>query len=297
MATIQQNTFGHISGSIYGVAGYTSDNDSTQHVIVATTDGTLYEIHWGPNISATAPLPLAHFDGLVCLTGFYTSDDAFQHVIVGINDNRMHEVYFQDPASPLVRIPLVQLKSIIGTGIGMSGYFSASDGLRHAAVMDKSGELHEVTFNAQQPPEIEDFATQFDLDQIASIAGFYAPDDNSRHTTVALRDGRIFDINYTTVQSAASTNFLTQFSERLVNVAAFFSSDTNFRHVIALTASGRVYDYSRSLQSEFGQTLLASFTNIVDMAAYYSAYDNNRHVIVATRDGNLHEIYYQHLGA
>ena len=121
MATIQQNTIGHISGSIYGVAAYTSDNDSMQHVIVATTDGTLYEIHWGSQIPASAPLPLAHFDGLVCLTGFYTSDDSFQHVIVGTNDNRLQEVYFQDPTRPQVRIPLIPLGITIGTGIGMSG--------------------------------------------------------------------------------------------------------------------------------------------------------------------------------
>ncbi len=46
MTNIQHHVISHISDRIYGVAGYYSDNDSTQHVVVATYDGSLYEIHW-----------------------------------------------------------------------------------------------------------------------------------------------------------------------------------------------------------------------------------------------------------
>jgi hypothetical protein len=44
-----------ISGHIYGVAAYYSENDATQHVVAATDDGTLYEIHWNRNTPYTSP--------------------------------------------------------------------------------------------------------------------------------------------------------------------------------------------------------------------------------------------------
>src|SRR5205085_4144918 len=82
MANIQHHVLSHITGSIYGIAGYYSDIDSTQHVVAATNDGTLYEIHWNRNTAPTPPQRLAQFNGIASLSGFSTSDDDFQHVIV-----------------------------------------------------------------------------------------------------------------------------------------------------------------------------------------------------------------------
>ena len=56
MVNIQHNIIAHSSGPIYGVAGYYSDNNdstSAQHVIVATTDGKLYETHWNQSTTHT----------------------------------------------------------------------------------------------------------------------------------------------------------------------------------------------------------------------------------------------------
>ena len=60
LANIHHHVISHISDPIYGVTGYYSDNDSTQHVVAATTDGTLYEIHWNRNTAPTSPQRLAH---------------------------------------------------------------------------------------------------------------------------------------------------------------------------------------------------------------------------------------------
>ncbi len=297
MATPQQGILGHIPGSIYAVASYYSDNDSTQHAVAATTDGVLYEIHWNQHTAPTPPQRLAQFNGIICITGFYTLDDGFQHIIVATNDGNLHEVYFDDAQHSQVRSPLIHLKSIIGPHVGMAGFFSPDDNLRHAAVVDKDGELHETTYNAEKAPAADDFATQFDLADIAGISGFFTLDDYTRHIIVAIKDGRVYDINYTTDQNAASTTFLTQFNDHLVNVASFFTPDNNYRHVIGLTDKGTLYDYSRTYQTEFGQSELATISAIVDIAAHYSAYDNNRHVIAGTTDGALHEIYYPPLGA
>ncbi len=132
VSSIQQITIAQISDSIYGVAGYYSENDSTQHVVVATTDGTLYEIHWNQYIPVTSPQPLrrspglapVRFNGIHSLCGYFTSDDNYQHVIVATRDGRLHELYFMDSQNVRVRNPLYQLPTTAGPHIGMAGFFA-----------------------------------------------------------------------------------------------------------------------------------------------------------------------------
>jgi hypothetical protein len=300
MADIHQKVFSHISGRIYGVAGYCSDNDSTQHVLGATYDGELYEIHWNSNTSPTSPQWLAHFDGIASLCGFYTSDDNFQHVIVATRDGRLDELYFMQPLPQDVqwRSPLYQLGTTLGPGIGMAGFFSADDNLRHATVGGADNILHEIVWKATV--NHQNLATQFTLRDVAGIAGFFALDIHSRNVVVAMEGGDVFNVHYggaILAGGSITTDLLTTFSgPPLVNVAAFVSTDTDYRHVITLNSSGQLHDYSFIPGSVFGQTLLATIGNVVDIVGYYSAYDKNRHVIVATGDGDLHEIYYGQLG-
>ena len=299
MANIQHHVISHITGSIYGIAGYYSDNDSTQHVVAATNDGTLYEIHWNRTTAPTPPQRLAQFNGIASLSGFFTSDDNFQHVIVATEDGRMHELYFKQPQHVQVRSPLFQLHTPAGPHIGMAGFYSSDDGLRHATVGGADNILHEVIWSAQVTPTAQNLATQFTLQDVAAIAGFFALDIHSRDVIVAMQGGSVFDVHSSGAilqGGPITTDLVTTFSPPLVNVAAFLSTDTGYRHVIVLHSSGQLYDYSYTPQQVFGQTPLVSLANVVDIAAYYSAYDTTRHVIAATRDGNLHEIYYGRLG-
>jgi hypothetical protein len=296
----------HISGSIYGLAGYYSDNDSTQHVVAATDDGDLYEIHWNSHTNVTSPQKLWHFDGIASLCGFYSSDDNFQHVIVATHDGSLHELYFMQPLPPDVNSRfLLQLGTTLGPGIGMAGLFSSDgDNLRHATVGSKEVNtdniLHEIVWNAQVNPSARNLATQFTLRDVAGIAGFFDLSVHSRDVIVDMKGGDIYDVHYgggILGGGQITTDRLTTFSgPQLVNVAAFVSTDTHYRHVIVLNSSGELYDYSYIPGNEFGQTFLAKFDNVVDIVGYYSAYDQKRHVIVATRDGELHEIYYGQLG-
>ena len=297
MVAIHQGITKHIDGGIYGVAAYYSINDDTQHIVVATNDGVLHEIHWNSHVGPSTPLKLAQFNGLVCFSGFFTPDDDHQHVIVATNNSNVHEIYFTRPDQPGVRSPLYHLKSIIGPHIGMAGFYTPDDQLRNAVIVDKDGELHQVFFSGTQSPDAEDFPTQFDLKDIGGLAGFYSTDDNLRHIIVVLKDGQVYDVNFRSRQKTASSDFLTQFDATLVNVAAFYTPE-GLHHVIALTDKGDIYDYPHnpSTTLTLDRVQLANFKNIVDMAAYYSVNDNNCHVIVATSDGNLHEIYYQVLG-
>jgi hypothetical protein len=296
-----KKAFSHFSGRIYGIAGYCSDNDSTQHVLVATYDGELYEIHWNSQTNVTSPQWLAHFDRIASLCGFYSSDDNFQHVIVATHDGRLDELYFMQPLPQDVkwRSPLYQLGTTLGPAIGMAGFFSSDDNLRHATVGAADNILHEIVWNAQVNPSAQNLATQFTLQDVAGIAGFFALDNHSRNVVVAMEGGDVFNVHYggaILAGGSITTDLLTSFSFPLVNVAAFVSTDTGYRHVITLNSSGQLHDYSYIPGSVFGQTLLATIGNVVDIVGYYSAYDRKRHVIVATGDGDLHEIYYGQLG-
>lgn len=296
MTNIQHNVISHISGRIYGVAGYCSDNDSTQHVVAATTDGSLYEIHWNSTTAPTPPQQLWQFSGIHSLSGFFTSDDNFQHVIVATEDGRLHELYFTTLQQVRERSPLFRLNTAAGPHIGMAGFYApAGNGLRHATVGGADSILHEVVWSAQVTPSAQNLATQFNLPDVAAIAGFYAQDNQSRYVIVAMQGGSVFDVHYSGA-GQITTDLVTTLSPPLVNVAAFVSTDTSYRHVIVLHSSGQLYDYSYTPQQVFGLTPLVSLADVVDIAGYYSAYDMKRHVIVATRDGNLHEVYYGPLG-
>jgi hypothetical protein len=162
LSHIQQHVIAQISGRIYGVAGYYSENDGTQHVVVATHDGMLYEVHWNRNTAPTAPQRLAQFSGIASLSGFFTSDDDFQHVVVETEDGWLHELYFTDPLQPPQPRDLLQSSSGAGPRIGMAGSYS-DDGLRHVAVGSDESILYEVVWSAQVAAEVRTLATQFTL--------------------------------------------------------------------------------------------------------------------------------------
>lgn len=295
MGTIQQHVVSHISGNLYGLAGYYSENDSTQHVVIALSDGTLYEIHWNKNTPPTSPQRLGQFGGIHSLSGFFTADDNNQHVVVATEDGRLHELYYVDLQHVQVRSPLYQLNTTAGPHIGMAGFYSPSiNSVRVVTVGGADSILHQVGWSASLAPFEEELATQFHLPDVAAISGFYAQDDRSSNVIVAMQGGDVFDVHFSGAGGSTTDN-VTTFSSHLVNVAAFVSTDTGYRHVIVLDTNGQLYDYSYTPQQGFGQTPLVSIDNVADIVGYYSAYDQMRHVIVATRDGNIHEVYYSRL--
>jgi hypothetical protein len=74
MVSIQQSFLAQMSSSIHGVAGYYSETDCTQHlggmqhVVVATTDGILHEMHWNQYTHLTTPQPLKRSPGSAPVT-------------------------------------------------------------------------------------------------------------------------------------------------------------------------------------------------------------------------------------
>ncbi len=299
-------------GRIYGLVGYYSECEKMQHVVVATTDGTLHELHWNWKIHPFAYAPLLHapgsapvqLSGMHSLSGFYTSDDNKQHVIVATGDGRLHEVYFTDPEQVNLRSPLFQLPTSSGPHIGQAGFYDFGDTLRTVMAGGADSVLYEVAWNAQTTPSATKLLNEFRLSDVASIAGFYDLSFRSggvpfvsQNIMVALKNGEVYDVRSEGPSPGGvptTTELVTTFASPLVNVAAFVEPDTHCRHVIALHASGQLYDYSYTPGQVFGQTPLVSIANVVDIVAYYSAYDSTCHVIAGTGEANgkLHEVYY-----
>jgi hypothetical protein len=312
---IQQTEIAQMSSLIFGVAGYYSETDCTQHlggmqhVVVATTDGILHEMHWNQYTPVTSPQPLKRspgsapltFPGIHSLSGFYTCDDHTQHVVVATNDGRLHEVYFTDSQRVNVRSPL--LDTIIPPEtrtIGQAGFYTSDgDNLRHVTVGGADSFLHEVVWNAQLAPKAKNLATQFTLPHVAAIAGFFDLSVHSRDVIVAMQGGDVFDVHYSggiLAGGQITTDRVKTFPSLLVNVAAFVDTNSYYRHVIALHESGQLYDYrySAGQASASGQqTSLVSIPDVRDIVAYYSHYDAMCHVIVATKqEKKVYEVYY-----
>ena len=312
-------------GHIYGLAGYYSECEKMQHVVVATTDGRLHELHWNwrihpfsysPLLSSPGSAPVQFSDNqgrnrIHSLSGFYTSDDHFQHVIIATGDRALHEVYFTDPQHVNLRSPLVQLPAPAGDHIGQAGFYDFGADLRTVIVGGANYVLYEVAWNAGVAPSPSYLLNLSTLSQsthpeVAAIAGFYdlsflseGVPFVSKNVIVAMKNGEIYDVRSEGTSpggGSTTTEFVTRFSPPLVNEAAFVETETHCRHVIALQANGQLYDYSYTPEQVSGQaqTPLVRIDNVVDIVGYYSAYDSTCHVIAGTSEANgkLHDVSY-----
>ena len=59
------------TNSIFAIAGYYTDFDGFQHVIAATKDGNVYEVHWSQSTLPTVRNLYNFGSSLVNITGFF----------------------------------------------------------------------------------------------------------------------------------------------------------------------------------------------------------------------------------
>jgi hypothetical protein len=307
--------------NVLGIAGYYTEQDRTQHVIVASTSGDVSEVHWSPSPSPATVTRMANYGTHLAAIGGFCSprpplDDGFQHAIPATADpataeGTLRELYFQSPQAPQVRDPLSLVHSF-APAKGLAGFSSPSDGepfdhpfdqpLRHVVVVNQSGNLLLITWDAHHQPTIKQIVIPPTVDQIASISGFLA---SERHIIVARSDnGDIYDIHFPNLHRVPpfvdQHAVLISFKESVRNVTAFFNSDTNYRHVVVLTDTNLLRDHAYNTVGSYdtvgsqSDTLLTQspLSNVADITSYYTAYDHLRHVIFATYDGDLFEITY-----
>ncbi|HYU76434.1 MAG TPA: hypothetical protein VEL31_27505 [Ktedonobacteraceae bacterium] len=294
MPSFSTRMLAQINGGIYGIAGYYSNYSKTQHIIVANRQRQLFEIHWNKNNPhPSTPLGIGHYPSLICLSGLVSSNNGYQHIVYATSEGRINELTFTHQGHLQYHRTRLHALNVVGTRIGMAGFFSTNDNCCHSVVVDTSGRLNELVFRQQEQSIFNGFPAHWN--NIASIAGFYASNDNTRHIVVALRDGRLFDVRYDNRQDHASVNFLIRCPSLPLVIAAFFTPDNNSRHVVVRTNNQRLigyaYDNQRIINTiEYPRS--SNFNRVVDIAAYYSTDDGRRHIIVAHPNGNLFEIAY-----
>jgi hypothetical protein len=83
--------------SVVGLGGYYAAADGLQHVIAATTDGTLREFFWSPGNPILRD-DLTNVNVIVPVIGAYYDPSGYQHVIVGTSEGDVHEVYWKPRA-------------------------------------------------------------------------------------------------------------------------------------------------------------------------------------------------------
>jgi len=303
-----------INNGIRFIAGYYTDYNNLQHVIVAAKDGYVYEVHWDPNELASGYHPPAdrldgHFgDSLVTIAGFFTPDDNYHHAIVGTNDGKPHELYYNLGESPNRNDMRYQISSF-DPKKGMASFYSPVDNLRHVVIVDRMGNPVDITWNAHHPPNGIGITIPPTDSQVASISGFLSDDanPNTRHIIVARNDtGQVYDIDYPDEQHIPRSILgqddvyvRTTFNERVQNVTAFFSSDTNYRHIVVLTQANLLEDhaydtYGGNMRST--QLTSSALAHVADITSFYNTYDQLRHVVYAIDDGSLYEITYTSQG-
>jgi hypothetical protein len=186
-------------------------------------------------------------------------------------------------------------EDVVGRGIrnpifaSLGGFFSPTDGYRHAIVGTADGKVFEIFFN---PATGTGRAYLACFEGILAADSFFSPDDGFSHVIVATPDGEIGETFYNQTGTFFS-DALATFTD-IVAVSGFYTDDDHYRHVIVATADGNLTEvfYHPSIGVHISEPPLARFNGIVDIAAFYTDDDKYRHVIVATTDGKITEVFY-----
>ncbi|HWZ20123.1 MAG TPA: hypothetical protein VNW73_15090 [Ktedonobacteraceae bacterium] len=314
------NRIAIFGSSIFAIAGFYTDYDRLQHVVAASDNGNVFEVHWDPvtlDPSEVAPgyppvKQLGHFDNSVTIAGFFTPNDKYHHAVVGTRDGNLHEFYYRLDESLHITethktdLPLSFISGF-HSGCGMASFYSPYDNLRHVVIVDSMGKLEDITWISALSPVRQPITIPLSVNQIASISGFLSHDENpnTRHIIVAQNDhGQIYDIDYPDenhVPSTVGQDYVkTRFDYPVRNVTAFFSSDNNYRHIVVLTRELgqdwlklRAYDtYGCHLIEKPPISLTSIPGNVADSTSFYNAHDQLCHVLCATQDGSLYEFTY-----
>jgi hypothetical protein len=114
-----------------------------RHAIVATADGSVYEIYFSPKTGKSQTL-LGTFPGIAKISAFYVPTDAFfnRRVLVVTSDKKIYQIKFS-PQSGMIRTLL--LNAVAANDVG--GFYSDDDQDRHAIIATASGVIQEQFYD------------------------------------------------------------------------------------------------------------------------------------------------------
>ncbi len=263
--------------------GFYSPDDQSRHAIVATVDGSIWEVYYNPDrgISQTK---VDTIPGVIDVASFYSADDKYRHVLAAGGDGTLWEVYF-NPAWGISQVSLGSFSNMSR----VAGFYTSDDKNRHAIVATSDGDVFELFYN---PTTGKGQVLLGSFDQIVDVGAFYSPDDGNRHAIVAEADGNITEIFYnpkTGLGQVSIGNF-----PGVARICAFYADGDAFfsRRVIVATADGRIQQIKYSAAAGIVRTVLMSQPKVLDVGAFFTPDDGDRHVIVATNDGEIRELFY-----
>jgi hypothetical protein len=283
---VGQGILSNFQSGVRAVAGYA--DDTYQHAIVGTEDGTVTEIWWqGPGGVGQGTLS-TFSSGIVSLAGFYSAD-GYQHVIVATDDREVTELWWQGPGS----VGRGVLSSFGSPIVGVAGYYSG-DGFQNVIVATQDGDIHELWWQGGGAVG-QGVIAHFDS-PVVDLAGYYAP-DAYHHVIVLTADGTVNEL-YWQGPAPAGQVVLAQVEAQLWNtpigVGAHYASTDDQQHIVVATSNGTLREFfwtpgdGVALRHD-DLTTIPSLRPIID--TFYDA-GGYQHVIAATDDGNVHEVWW-----
>lgn len=276
-----------IFDDLIAIDGFYSPDDDFRHAIIATTNGTLFELFYrrrGEGLALLEP-PGALPARIIDVGAFYSGDDRYRHAICALSDGDVWEVFF-NPDTGEGRAMLGTFEDIVA----VSGFYSDDDQYRHAIVATANGEVTELFFNPQTG-EGRVVIAQFS--QIVDVASFYSPDDRYRHAIVATADGRVTEVFYH--PDLGSGEALLGTFPGVRRVTAFYAADDALfrRRVVIATADGSIHELKFGTTGSVTTLLTANAGDLLDVGGFFSAGDGYRDVVFARRDGAVLELSYK----
>ena len=185
-------------GSIIGIAAYYADGDGYQHVIVATSSGSLWHYYFKPKDPNAPPGKelLTSFPGgsIVGVAGYYAADDGHQHVIVSTNDGAVQDFSWKSKGSSIdgSRKLMARFQQVLG----IAGYYAAEVGHQNVVVATSDGKIHLIWWHPGAPGATSQDQVLTTLKGIVRIAAWYSGNDGYQRLLLTTEDAELHSFSF-----------------------------------------------------------------------------------------------------
>src|SRR4029079_80030 len=238
------------------------------------------------------------FENIVGITGYFSESQGLHNVVVATKDGKLHDLYWT-PQQIGVSHDILQVNFGFENIVGITGYFSESQGLHNVVVATKDGKLHDLYWTPQQIGVSHDILqVNFGFENIVGITGYVSESQGLHNVVVATKDGKLHDLYWTPQQIGVSHDILqVNFGfENIVGITGYVSESQGLHNVVVATKDGKLHDlYWTPQQIGVSHDILQvnfGFENIVGITGYVSEIQGLHNVVVATKDGKLHDLYW-----
>jgi hypothetical protein len=281
--------------SIVACDGFFSDDFELRHAVVATRNGEITEVFFGPH-QGQGQTVLITEPGLIDLAAFYSSDDHSRHVVTLSKNGDLVEVFYS-PEKRIERIPLAN----IPRANRVAAFFTPDDSFRHAIVATDSGEVLDVFFN---PKSDQGQVSLGRFPGLVDIGAFVSRDDSYRCVLVGTDDGNITEVSFQPGRGvdqvlignvAGVAKVSAYYAAGVAKVSAYYAAGDHFfkRRVQVMTKAGRIHEIRYHPKFGVMRAVLINLSDLIDLGGFYSSDDEFRHSVIATKSGLMQDLSFQ----